>query len=71
MWKSLEILNVFNTLTLKQVFWKTETFLKKLEYHFLVESIKNESAIFIYKSLLSKANLKTNCMGSKKWTYHK
>ena len=38
MWQLLEILNVFITLTLKQVFWKTKTFLKKLEYRFLLES---------------------------------
>ena len=28
MWLRLEILNVWNTLTLKSVFWKTETFFK-------------------------------------------
>ena len=31
MWQLPGILNVFDTLTLKQVFWKTKTFLKKLE----------------------------------------
>ena len=42
-WQSVKILNVFNTLTLKQIFWKTKTCFKKLEYCFLVEStnIKN------------------------------
>ena len=45
MWQSVEILNVFNTLPLKQIFWKTETFLEKLEYRFLVESTKIENAI--------------------------
>ena len=34
MWQSVEILNVFNTLTLKNVFWKMKSFSKKLEYHF-------------------------------------
>ena len=34
MWQSVEILNVFNTLTLKQVFWKMKSFSKKLEYIF-------------------------------------
>ena len=60
MWQSLAILNVFNTLTLKKVFWKTKTFLKTLEYHFLVHSITNESATLPYKTALPKANVKTN-----------
>ena len=38
MWKLLEILNVFNTLNLKEIFWKTQIFFEKLEYLFLVES---------------------------------
>ena len=38
MWQSMEILNDFNTLILKQIFWKTKTFFQKLEYSFLVES---------------------------------
>ena len=33
----VEILNVFNTLTLKQIFWKTKALFKKMEYGFLVE----------------------------------
>ena len=45
MWQSLEILNVFNTLNLKQIFCKTQAHLKKLEYHFLVESTKIENAV--------------------------
>ena len=45
------ILNLFNTLTLKQIFWKTQTFLKELEYHFLVESI----------DALSEGNVKKQC----------
>ena len=36
--RSVGILNVFDTLTLKQIFWKTETLFRKLEYRFLVES---------------------------------
>ena len=43
---SLEIENVFTNLTLKQVFWKTKTFSKKLEYRVLVESAKIKSATF-------------------------
>ena len=42
MWQSMKILNVFNSLTLKQIFWKTKTFFKKLEDSFLVESTKIE-----------------------------
>ena len=37
----VEILNVFNSLTLKEIFWKRKTFLKKLEYRFLVENTSN------------------------------
>ena len=59
MWQSLKILNVFNTLTLKQIFWKTKTFFKKLEYRFLVESTKIENASFPYKTAISEANVKT------------
>ena len=71
MWRLLEISNHFNTLTLKQIFWKTKTLFKKLEYLFLVESTKIDNATFPYKTALSEANVKTNRMGSIKWTYHK
>ena len=71
LWQSLEILNVLNNLTLKQIFWKMKTFFKKLEYRFSVESTKTESALFPYKTALSEANVKTNRIVSKKWTYHK
>ena len=63
MWQLVEILRDFNTLTW-QVFWKTKTFLKKLEYCFLVESTKIEN-----KTTLSEPNVKTNKMVSTKWTY--
>ena len=39
MGQSLEILNDLNTLTLKQIFRKTKTFFKELEYRLLVENI--------------------------------
>ena len=58
-------LNLFNTSTLKQVTGKFKTFLKKLEYHFLVESATIESATFPYKTVLS------NWMWNTKWNYHK
>ena len=62
---------VFNTLTLNQCFWKMKTFFKKLEYRFLVESSKIENTTFLYKTALSKVNVKTNSMGSTKWIYAK
>ena len=71
MWQSVKVSNVFNTLTLKQIFWKTKTFFKKLEYRFLVESTKIENASFPYKTAISEANVKTNGMVSTKQTYHK
>ena len=70
-WQSMKILNDFNTLTLKQIFWKTKTFFKKLEYYFLVESTKIENASFPYKTTISESNVKTNRMVNTKWTYHK
>ena len=70
-WQSLEVLNVFNTLTLKQIFRKTQTLFKKMDYRFLVESTKIDNATFPYKTALTEANVKINRMGSTKWTYHK
>ena len=63
--------NVFNTLTLKRIFWKTETFFKKLEYRFLVEATKIENTSFPFKTALSEVNVKTNRMTAEKWTYRK
>ena len=48
-----------------------QTLFKKLEYHFLVESTKIDNITFPYKTALSEANVKTNRMGSTKWTYYK
>ena len=69
--QSVEILNVFNTLTLKQIFWKTKTFFKQLEYRFLVESTNIENASFSYKSVILETNVKTNRMVDAKWSYPK
>ena len=69
--QSLEVLNVFNTLTLKQIFRKTQTLFKKMDYRFLVESTKIDNATFPYKTALTEANVKINRMGSTKCTYHK
>ena len=71
MWEPLEILNVFNSITLKQILWKTKTFFKKLEYLFLVENTKIENTTFRNTTTLPEANVKTNRMGSTKLTYHK
>ena len=65
----MKVSHVFNTLTLKQVFWKTETFFKKLEYRILVEATKIENTSFPFKTSLLEANVKTNTMTAKKWTY--
>ena len=45
----MKVLNVFNTLALIQIFWKTKTFFKKLEYRFLVETTKIENTSFPFK----------------------
>ena len=69
--QSVDVLNYFNTSILKQIFWKTKIFFKKLEYCFLVESTKIENASFPYKTAISEANVKANRMVTTKWTYHK
>ena len=61
----------FQSLTLKQIFWKTKTFFKKLENHFLVETTKIENTSFSFKTALSEAKFKKNRMATTKWTYHK
>ena len=71
MWQALEILNVFNAVTLKQIFWKTKTFFKKLEDCFLVQSTNIEHESFPCKTALFKANVHTKTMGTTKWTCHK
>ena len=67
----VKILNVFNTLTLKEIFCKRKIFFKKLEYRFLGGSTKIENASFPYKTAISEANVKTNKMVTTKWTYYK
>ena len=62
MWQSVEILNIFSTLALKQIFWKTKTFFKKLENRFLFESTKIENTSFPFKPAISEANVKTNTL---------
>ena len=58
--QSVEILKVFNILTLKSIFWKTKTFFKILEHNFSVENRKIENASFPYRTAISEANVKTN-----------
>ena len=70
MWQSMEILNVFITLTLKTDFSaKRKLFSKKLEYCFVVKSTMIESASFPNKTAISEASVKTNRMVGTKWTY--
>ena len=57
MWQSVKVSEVLNDLTLKQIFWKTKTFFKKLEYRFLVEATKIEYTPFPLKIALSEANV--------------
>ena len=71
MQKSVKVSNGFNTLTSKQVFWKTKTYFKKLEYRPLVETTKIKNAPFPFKTAQSEANVKTNRMPTTKWTFHK
>ena len=70
-WKLWTFLILYLWADLTQIFWKTKTFFKKLEYAFLVESAKIENASFPYKTALSEANIKTNRIVSTKWIYHK
>ena len=67
----IESSNVFNTLTLKQIFWKMKIFFKKLGYHFLVKATKIDNKSSPFKTALLEANVKTNRMATTKWTYHK
>ena len=66
--KKLSVWEIFSTLTLIQIFWKTKTFFKKLEYHFLVETTKIENTSFSFETALSETNVKTNRMTATKWT---
>ena len=69
--QSVKSLNVFSTLTLKPIFSKTKTFLKKTGDRFLVERTKIGNASFSDKTVISEANVKTNRMVSTEWTYQK
>ena len=66
MWQSVKVSNVFNTLTLKQIFWKRRTFSKKTGV-----PLFSPLTLFPFKTSLLEANVKTNRMATTKWTYHK
>ena len=52
-------------------FLENKTLFQKLEYHFLVESIKTENASFPYKTAPSEANVKTDRIVGTKCAYQK
>ena len=56
-WQSLVILNVFNTLVLKQVLWKTKTFLKIFRSSQVFLEISQNSQENTYARLLKKETL--------------
>ena len=60
--QSVGVLNVFNTLTLKQIFWKTKNVFKRMEHRFVVESTKIENSSFPDKTTIPE--VKTNRMVS-------
>ena len=60
----MKVSNVFNILTLKQIFWRTKTFFTKLENRFLIEATKIEITPFPFKNALSEDNVKTNRMAA-------
>ena len=51
MWESLEILDVFNILTLKKIFWKTKAFFKKQGYRFLLKVLRLKTQHFHTKCM--------------------
>ena len=69
-WQSVEILNVFNTLTLKQIFWKTKTFFQNTGVPFFSWKYKIENAPLPFKTAMWEANFKTNRMATTKLAYH-
>ena len=58
LWQSVKIFNVFNTLTLIQIFCKTKTFFKKLEHRFIVETLRLKTNHFYLKLLCQKPMLR-------------
>ena len=52
-------------------FLEDENFFQKTGVPFLVERTNIEKISFPYKTAISKANVKTNRMGTTKWAYHR
>ena len=61
----------FHYFNFERNFLKKENLFQKTGVQFLVKSTKIESATFQHETALSEANMKTNRMGSTKWTYRK
>ena len=67
MWQSLEVLVVFNALTLKQIFWKKQKlFLKNWSIVFSWK-YQDWNALFPYKTSLLKTNVTINRMKNAEW----
>ena len=71
MWQWVEILNVLNTLTLKQIFWQKKSFSKNWSIVFYLKALRLKTHHFHTKTTISEANVKTNRIVSTKWTYHR
>ena len=59
---------MLSILKLRSKFSKKRKLFTKMEYLFLVESTTVGKAIFPYKTAVSRVNVKSNKMGSTKWT---
>ena len=69
----MNILNVFNTLTLKQIFWKTKTFFKKQEYRFYFKALGLKMRDFHTKLPYQKPMSRQIAwwLQNAKWTFYK
>ena len=68
---SSESFKRFEFINFNSNFLENDNLFQKLEYRFLVETNKTENTSLPFKAALSEANVKTNRMATKKWTYHK
>ena len=64
-------LETFLYINFNSHFLENKNLFQKLEYIFLVKTIKIENASFQFKTALSESNVKRNIMATTKWTYHK
>ena len=69
--KTSEKFEHFQYFNFETDFLENKTFLKKLEFNFLVECTKINKASFPYKTAISEANVETNRMVNTIWVYHK